>query len=40
VSHFKGQVVSWDVVNEALADDGQPTVDNILRSSLFSQKMG
>lgn len=40
VSHFKGQVVSWDVVNEALADDGQPTVDTILRSSLFSQKMG
>jgi endo-1,4-beta-xylanase len=40
VSHFQGQVVSWDVVNEALADDGQPTVENILRSSLFSQKMG
>jgi endo-1,4-beta-xylanase len=40
VSHFQGRVVSWDVVNEALADDGQPTVENILRSSLFSQKMG
>jgi endo-1,4-beta-xylanase len=40
VSHFQGRVVSWDVVNEALADDGQPTVDNILRSTLFSQRMG
>jgi len=40
VSHFQGKVVSWDVVNEALADDGQPTVANILRSTVFSQKMG
>ena len=40
VAHFQGRVVSWDVVNEALADDGQPTVDGILRSSVFSQKMG
>jgi endo-1,4-beta-xylanase len=40
VAHYQGRVVSWDVVNEALADDGQPTVDNILRSSVFSQKMG
>ncbi|MCU6501161.1 endo-1,4-beta-xylanase [Rugamonas sp. A1-17] len=40
VSHFRGKVVSWDVVNEALADDGQPTINNILRSSVFSQKMG
>lgn len=40
VSHFQGRVVSWDVVNEALADDGQPTVNNILRSSVFSQRMG
>jgi endo-1,4-beta-xylanase len=40
VGHFQGRVVSWDVVNEALADDGQPTVENILRSTLFSQKMG
>lgn len=40
VSHFQGKVVSWDVVNEALADDGQPRIDNILRSSVFSQKMG
>jgi endo-1,4-beta-xylanase len=40
VGHFKGRVVSWDVVNEALADDGEPTVENILRSTVFSQKMG
>lgn len=40
VAHFQGRVVSWDVVNEALADDGQPTVATILRSTLFSQKMG
>ncbi len=40
VSHFQGKVASWDVVNEALADDGQPTVENILRSTVFSQKMG
>ena len=40
VSHFQGKVASWDVVNEALADDGEPTVGNNLRSSVFSQKMG
>ncbi len=40
VAHFQGRVVSWDVVNEALADEGQPTVENILRSTVFSQKMG
>jgi len=40
VTHFKGKVVSWDVVNEALADDGEGTVGNGLRSTVFSQKMG
>ncbi len=40
VAHFQGRVVSWDVVNEALADEGQPTVENILRSTVFSQKLG
>jgi len=40
VSHFRGKVVSWDVVNEALADDGEPTVGNNLRSTVFSQNMG
>jgi endo-1,4-beta-xylanase len=40
VSHFRGKVVTWDVVNEALADDGEPTTGNGLRSTVFSQKMG
>jgi endo-1,4-beta-xylanase len=40
VTHFRGKVVSWDVVNEALADDGEPTLGNGLRSTVFSQKMG
>jgi endo-1,4-beta-xylanase len=40
VSHFRGKVVSWDVVNEALADDGEPALANGLRSTVFSQKMG
>jgi GH35 family endo-1,4-beta-xylanase len=40
VTHFQGRVVSWDVVNEALADDGEGTVGNGLRSTVFSQKMG
>jgi endo-1,4-beta-xylanase len=40
VSHFRGKVVSWDVVNEALADDGEPTLGSMLRSTVFSQKMG
>jgi endo-1,4-beta-xylanase len=40
VSHFRGKVASWDVVNEALADDGAPTLGNGLRSTVFSQKMG
>jgi endo-1,4-beta-xylanase len=40
VTHFKGKVVSWDVVNEALADDGEGTVGNGLRGTVFSQKMG
>ncbi len=34
VSHFKGKVVSWDVVNEAFDDDGT------LRNSLWLQKLG
>jgi endo-1,4-beta-xylanase len=35
VSHFRGKVVAWDVVNEAWADNGQA-----LRSSVFSQYLG
>lgn len=32
--HYKGQVVAWDVVNEAIGDDGG------LRSDVFSQLLG
>ncbi|MBC6111862.1 endo-1,4-beta-xylanase [Pedobacter fastidiosus] len=34
VSHFKGKVASWDVVNEAFEDDGS------LRNSIWVQKLG
>ncbi|WP_143305152.1 endo-1,4-beta-xylanase [Chitinophaga vietnamensis] len=34
VSHFKGKVSSWDVVNEAFMDDGT------LRKSIWQQKLG
>ena len=34
VSHFKGKVTSWDVVNEAFEDDGT------LRKSIWWQKLG
>lgn len=34
VTHFKGKVVSWDVVNEAFEDNGT------LRNSLWRQKLG
>jgi endo-1,4-beta-xylanase len=40
VSHYRGKVVSWDVVNEALADDGEQSIGDNLRSTLFSQRMG
>jgi endo-1,4-beta-xylanase len=33
--HYKGQVIAWDVVNEAIADDGSG-----LRSDVFSQLLG
>jgi endo-1,4-beta-xylanase len=36
VTRYKGKVRSWDVVNEALEDDG----GNPLRNSVFRQKMG
>jgi len=34
VSHFKGKVASWDVVNEAINDDGT------FRNSIWVQKLG
>lgn len=34
VGHFKGKVASWDVVNEAIADDGS------YRSSIWIDKLG
>ena len=34
VTHFKGKVASWDVVNEAINDDGT------LRNSIWRQKLG
>jgi len=33
--HFRGRVVAWDVVNEAIADDGPG-----LRDTVFRQKLG
>jgi endo-1,4-beta-xylanase len=35
VKHFKGRVVAWDVVNEAVADSG-----TALRDTVFLQKLG
>jgi endo-1,4-beta-xylanase len=32
--HFRGQVVAWDVVNEAIGDDGS------IRDTIFRQKLG
>jgi len=34
VTHFKGKIVSWDVVNELFEDDGQ------IRNSIWVQKLG
>ena len=34
-SHYRGQVIAWDVVNEAVADGGQS-----LRDSIFYQYLG
>jgi len=36
MTHFKGQVTAWDVVNEAFSDNG----DGSRRSSVFQQKLG
>ncbi len=39
-SHFAGKVDSWDVVNEALAEDGDASAVNGYRNSVFYQKLG
>lgn len=39
-SHYRGKVVSWDVVNEALAEAGDSSAVNGFRNSLFYRKMG
>ncbi|HEY5808576.1 MAG TPA: endo-1,4-beta-xylanase [Povalibacter sp.] len=40
VARYAGRIGSWDVVNEAFADDGDATAVNGYRNSLFLQKMG
>lgn len=40
VSYYAGRVVSWDVVNEAFADDGDSNAVNGYRNSLWYQKLG
>lgn len=39
-SHFSGKVVSWDVVNEAIAENSDSSAINGFRNSVFYQKMG
>ena len=39
-SHFSGKVVSWDVVNEAIAENSDSNAVNGFRNSVFYQKMG
>ena len=39
-SYYAGRVVSWDVVNEAFADDGDSNAINGYRNSLWYQKLG
>ncbi len=39
-THYAGKVDSWDVVNEALADNGESGAVNGFRNSVFYQKMG
>ena len=35
MTHFRGKVVAWDVVNEAWNDDGMS-----MRNSVFQQRLG
>jgi GH35 family endo-1,4-beta-xylanase len=36
---YRGRIYAWDVVNEAVADDGQPSTEG-LRHSVFLQRLG
>lgn len=40
VNYYAGRIVSWDVVNEAFADDGDSDAINGYRNSLWYQKIG
>ncbi|MEN0036825.1 MAG: endo-1,4-beta-xylanase [Cellvibrio sp.] len=39
-AHFSGKVASWDVVNEAIAENSDGNAVNGFRNSVFYQKMG
>ena len=39
-AHFAGKLPSWDVVNEALAENGDSSAVNGYRNSIFYQKLG
>lgn len=39
-AHFSGKVTSWDVVNEAIAENSDGNAVNGFRNSVFYQKMG
>lgn len=40
VSHYKGKVTSWDVINEPLADYDQFTTDQPLRQNIWLKTLG
>jgi endo-1,4-beta-xylanase len=37
--HYRGRVIAWDVVNEAIADDGSGLRDTVFRQKLGDQYM-
>jgi len=39
-SHFSGKVISWDLVNEAIAENSDTSAVNGFRNSMFYQKLG
>lgn len=40
VSHYKGKVISWDVVNEVLNDKGEVYVKDGTKENIWMQKIG